>query len=145
MGERKKVRSLSFVGRGFEEKNNRVKENKPLPSQHITEEPPTKEGVLVPLDLPELHILSQERRENGTLRIGVIATTTQVACPHCQKMCVKIHDTRKRKKRDSSLQGHQVELRMSSPTGKNAVTKLRPPLVLTSRASWRIPSLSGST
>jgi transposase len=81
-----------------------------LPSQHITEEPPTKEGVLVPLDLPELHILSQERLENGTLRIGVIATTTQVACPHCQKMCVKIHDTRKRKKRDSSLRGHQVEL-----------------------------------
>jgi transposase len=81
-----------------------------LPSQHTTEETAAKEGVLVPLDLPELHILSQEWQVDGTLRIEVIATTTQVACPQCQKMCVKIHATRKRKKRDSSLRGHQVEL-----------------------------------
>jgi hypothetical protein len=81
-----------------------------LPSQHITEETATKEGVLVPLDLPELHIVRQEWLANGTLRIEVIATRTQAACPHCQRMCVKIHDTRGRKKRDSALRGHQVEL-----------------------------------
>lgn len=39
-----------------------------------------------------------------------MATTTQATCPHCQKLCVKIHDTRPRKNRDSSLRGHQVEL-----------------------------------
>lgn len=81
-----------------------------MPSQHTTEEITAKEGVLVPLDLPELHLLSQEWQVDGTLRIEVIATTTQVVCPHCQKLCVKIHDTRKRKKRDRSLRDHQVEL-----------------------------------
>ncbi|MGH2479265.1 MAG: ISL3 family transposase [Ktedonobacteraceae bacterium] len=64
----------------------------------------------MPLDLPDLHILRQEWQEDGTLSIEVIATTTQVACPHCQKRCVKIHDTRKRKKRDRSLREHPVEL-----------------------------------
>jgi hypothetical protein len=47
-----------------------------LPSQHIIEETAKKEGVFVPLDLPELHILSQECQADGTIRIGVIATTT---------------------------------------------------------------------
>src|SRR5205807_7102337 len=85
-----------------------------LPSQHITEqiteEAANSEAILVPLDLEELHIVSQEWLANGTIKVEVMATTTQAACPHCQKMCVKIHDTRPRKKRDSSLRGHQVEL-----------------------------------
>ena len=81
-----------------------------MPSQHTTEEPPAKEGIVVPLDLPELHILSQEWQANGTIRIEVIATTTQAACPDCQKICVKIHDTRPRKKRDISLREHPIEL-----------------------------------
>jgi transposase len=81
-----------------------------LPSQHTTEENATKEGVLVPLDLPEMHILTQEWRANGTIRVEVIATTTQATCPNCQKKCVKIHDTRARKKRDVALREHQVEL-----------------------------------
>jgi transposase len=81
-----------------------------LPSQHTTEGTPAKEGVVVPLDLPELQIVNQECLANGTLRIEVIATTTQATCPNCQKRCVKIHDRRPRKKRDISLRGHQVEL-----------------------------------
>ena len=81
-----------------------------MPSQHTTEESTAKEGVLVPLDLPELHIVSQQWQGNGTIRIEVIATTTQAACPDCQKICVKIHDTRPRKKRDISLWGHPIEL-----------------------------------
>jgi transposase len=101
---------LSFVGLGRSKKPKPSQGEQALPSQHTTEETAVKEGVLVPLDLPELHILSQERQVDGTLRIEVIATTTQLACPHCQRMCVKIHDTRKRTKRDSSLRGHQVEL-----------------------------------
>ena len=54
--------------------------------------------------------MSQEWLANGTIKIEVMATTTQATCPHCQKIGVKIHDTRARKKRDSSLRGHQVEL-----------------------------------
>jgi transposase len=81
-----------------------------LPSQHTTEETPAKEGIVVPLDLPELHIVNQEWQANGTIRIEVIATTTQATCPDCQKICVKIHDTRPRKKRDISLREHPIEL-----------------------------------
>jgi len=81
-----------------------------LPSQHTTEESVPKEGMWVPLDLPDLHILSQACQPNGTIRVEVRAATTQVACPYCQQKCVKIHDTRKRKKRDVALRGYQVEL-----------------------------------
>lgn len=81
-----------------------------MPSQHITEESIAEEGVWVPLDLPELHILSQTSQPNGTLQVEVIARATQVACPYCQQKCVKVHDTRKRKKRDRVLRDYQVEL-----------------------------------
>jgi transposase len=85
-----------------------------LPSQHITERIPEEaaksKAILVPLDLEELQIVSQEWLADGTIKVEVMATTTQAACPHCQNMCVKIHDTRPRKKRDSSLRDHQVEL-----------------------------------
>ncbi len=57
-----------------------------------------------------MHIVHQEWLANGTIRMEVIAITPQAACPHCQKRCVKIHDTRPRKKRDLSLRGHPVEL-----------------------------------
>lgn len=66
--------------------------------------------MLVPLDLDELHIVSQKWLADGTIRVEVMATTTQAPCPHCQKRCVKIHDTRPRKKRDRALRGHPVEL-----------------------------------
>jgi transposase len=81
-----------------------------LPSQHTTEETVRGEGIFVPLDLSELHVLKQEWRANGTIRVEVIATTTQATCPKCQNKCVKIHDTRARKKRDVALRDHQVEL-----------------------------------
>ncbi len=81
-----------------------------MPNQHITAETATSEAIRVPLDLDELHIVSQEWLANGTIRVEVMATTTQATCPQCQKKCVKIHDTRPRKKRDISLRGHQVEL-----------------------------------
>lgn len=57
-----------------------------LPGQHTTEEDPAQtEGIFVPLDLSELHILNQKRQADGTIRIEVIAKTTQAVCPSCQK------------------------------------------------------------
>ena len=81
-----------------------------MPSQHTREEAANRKAILVPLDLDELQIVSQEWLANGTIRVEVIATRTQARCPHCQNICVKIHDTRPRKKRDIALRGHQVEL-----------------------------------
>lgn len=81
-----------------------------MPSQHTTEDVANHEAILVPLDLDELQIVSQQWCANGSIKVEVIATTTQAICPHCQKRCVKIHDTRPRKKRAIALRGHQVEL-----------------------------------
>ena len=81
-----------------------------MPNQHITDDAVRTEGIVVPLDLPELRILSQELQANGTIRVEVIATATQASCPQCHKPCVKIHDTRARKKRVLALREHQVEL-----------------------------------
>ena len=81
-----------------------------MPNQHTTEDAASSEAMLVPLDLDELHIVSQHWLANGTIRVEVMATTTQAACPHCQHICVKIHDMRPRKKRDMALRGHPVEL-----------------------------------
>lgn len=81
-----------------------------MPSQHTTEEVARQAAILVPLDLEGLRIVSQEWLANGTIRVEVMATTTQASCPQCQSPCVKIHDTRARKKRDCALREHAVEL-----------------------------------
>ncbi len=81
-----------------------------MSNQHITDDTAMSEAILVPLDLDDLHIVSQEWLANGTIRVEVMATTTQATCPDCQHICVKIHDTRPRKKRDMALRGHPVEL-----------------------------------
>lgn len=64
----------------------------------------------VPFDMPELHLLSQVCQETGVIQIEAVARATQAICPYCQRKCVKIHDTRKRKKRDLALRGYRVEL-----------------------------------
>jgi transposase len=81
-----------------------------LSSQHTTGEAANNEAILVPLDLDGLHIVSQQWLANGTIRVEVMSPTTQATCPHCHKQCVKIHDTRPRKKRDCALREHPVEL-----------------------------------
>ena len=81
-----------------------------MPKQHTTEAAIDHEAILVPLDLAEFHSVNQEWLATGTIRVEVMATTTQATCPHCHKPCVKIHDTRPRKKRDRALREHRVEL-----------------------------------
>ena len=81
-----------------------------MPNQHTTEAAVNHEAILVPLDLAEFQIVKQEWLTNGTIRVEVMATATQAPCPHCHKQCVKIHDTRPRKKRDCALREHRVEL-----------------------------------
>lgn len=40
----------------------------------------------------------------------MIATTNQASCPSCQQVCVKVHDTRGRAKRDVALREYHVRL-----------------------------------
>ncbi len=83
--------------------------------QHIIENQPEAEseqrqGIRVPLDLPELEIVSQSLQADGSLEVHVKAITDRQACPTCGKVCVKIHDTRGRGKKDLALANHQVRL-----------------------------------
>jgi len=82
-----------------------------MQGQHtIQEAMDQREGILVPLDLPEFRIHRQEWQTDGTIKVEVIAITTQARCPHCQRVSRKIHDRRARRKRDLPLRHHQVEL-----------------------------------
>ncbi len=81
-----------------------------MPDQHTTEKAVTHEAILVPLDLEGLQIVSQQWLANGTISVEVMATTPKAICPHCHTQCVKIHDTRPRKKRDCALREHRVEV-----------------------------------
>jgi transposase len=79
--------------------------------QHIiNEDRDQREGILVPLDLPEFRIQRQQWQADGTITVEVMAIAFHAMCPHCQKMSMKIHDTRARRKRDSPLRHQKVEL-----------------------------------
>jgi transposase len=69
-----------------------------------------QEGIVVPLDLGALRILKQDLQEDGSIEVEVIATTDRARCPHCQRVSVKVHDTRPRRKRDIALRGHRIVL-----------------------------------
>lgn len=86
-----------------------------MSSQHIigTQTDGTGEqqkGIIVPLDLPELEIVSQSLRADGSIEVHVRAIKEKDACPKCGNMCVKVHDVRERVKKDRSLGHHQVLL-----------------------------------
>ena len=82
-----------------------------MPQQHSTEEKANQEqGMVVPLELAGLRLLTQELQPDGTLRIEVIGTNERASCPHCQNVCVKQHDVRPRSKRDVPLREHRVEV-----------------------------------
>ncbi len=72
--------------------------------------PIKQEGMVVPLDLGALRILKQDLQEDGSIEVEVIATTDRARCPHCQRVSVKVHDTRPRRKRDIPLRGHRIVL-----------------------------------
>lgn len=79
-----------------------------MPNQHSIEGQTS--GIIVPLDLPDLQILTQCLHNDGSLEVHVIATSDREACPRCGSICRKIHDTRERVKRDSPLRTSQVQL-----------------------------------
>lgn len=81
-----------------------------MQKQHITEAANLKEGIVVPFDVPEFHLLTQAWQPDGSIRVEVIASAPDATCPHCQCSCNKLHDTRARKKRDMALGAHRIEL-----------------------------------
>jgi transposase len=86
-----------------------------MPSQHITgagsaQGEPNQEGIVVPLELGGLRILKQQMQSDGSIEVEVIATIGRARCPHCQRVSVKVHDTRPRRKRDMALRGHRIVL-----------------------------------
>ena len=89
-----------------------------MPSQHSIavqsgSEGEQQGGIIVPLDLPEFKILSQEVQADGSIAVHVMALTDREACPRCRTICVKVHDTRKRGKRDIQLRTYQIRLVVS--------------------------------
>ena len=101
--------SLPFVSFGMN-KIAKCKQEQVMLHQHTIDtqshlENVTTQGILVPLDLAELKIVSQSLQADGSIEVHVIATTDRAGGPTCQQMCVKIHDTRERRKRDISLRG----------------------------------------
>lgn len=86
-----------------------------MPSQHIIAvqsqaESQQSEGIVVPLDLPDLKILKQEVQADGSIAVHVRALTDRETCPRCRNICVKVHDTRMRVKRDIDLRNYQIRL-----------------------------------
>ena len=67
-----------------------------------------QEGIVVPLELEALRIRKHQVQEDGRIEVEVIATTDRARCPHCQRVCVKVHDRRPRRKRDLPLRGHRL-------------------------------------
>lgn len=73
-------------------------------------EPEPNQGIIVPLDLPEFEILSQSIGSSESIEVHVRAKQESVACPRCGEESCKVHDTRKRIKRDMRLGAYQVYL-----------------------------------
>jgi transposase len=70
----------------------------------------SKQGIIVPLDLPEFEILSQSLGPGESIEVQVRAKKESAVCPRCGEESSKVHDTRKRIKRDIQLGAYQVSL-----------------------------------
>lgn len=70
----------------------------------------SNQGIIVPLDVPEFEIVSQSLRADGSIEVQVKARNESAACPNCGKSSTKIHERRKRVKRDIPIRNHQVSL-----------------------------------
>lgn len=86
-----------------------MREQHTIDDQMLAVSSPTQ-GILVPLDLADFRIVSQSLQPDGSIEVQVIAITDRAACPTCQKICVKIHDTRGRVKRDIALRTYPIRL-----------------------------------
>lgn len=91
----------------------------PLPAlQEPSRACPAREAIVVPLDLSEFRIVRQEVQADGSIEVEVIGTNERACCPHCGRICTKVHDRRLRRKRDRSLRDHQVVLVVQKPRFK---------------------------
>jgi predicted RNA-binding Zn-ribbon protein involved in translation (DUF1610 family) len=63
------------------------------------------QGIIVPLDLPEFDMLSQCIRANASIEVEVRTRKESAVCPRCGEERSKVHDSRKRVKRDIQLRG----------------------------------------
>jgi len=86
-----------------------------MPEKHTRDEQRAREsqanqGIIVPLDLPEFEIVSQCMGADGSIEVQVRAREESQACPRCGEESSKVHDRRKRVKRDIQLRGYQVYL-----------------------------------
>jgi transposase len=96
-------------------KNTPSQRGQVMSSQHIIGDQPDgtgeqRKGIIVPLDLPELEIMSQSLQADGSIEVRVRAIKEREACPGCGKICVKIHDIRERVKQDMAIGNHHVRL-----------------------------------
>ncbi len=78
-----------------------------------------QEGMVVPWDLGALRLLKQPLQEDGRIEVEVLATTKRANCPHGQRVSVKVHDTRPRRKCDIPRRGHRM---VSGPSVRQAAT-----------------------
>lgn len=69
-----------------------------------------EESIAVPLDLPGLRVVDQQRSARGELEVTVIGAQERVACPQCGGLSAKRHDVRSRRKRDVMLGAFPVIL-----------------------------------
>lgn len=86
-----------------------------MPDKHSTNgqrtgESEPNQGIIVPLDLPEFTLLSQSMGADESIEVHVRAREESQTCPRCGRASGKVHDTRKRVKRDIQLRGYQVSL-----------------------------------
>lgn len=84
-----------------------------MPSQHTKEsvvEIVCQEGIVIPLNLPEFRLVSQQWHEDGSLSLKVIAVRDSAICPFCHQSSQQLHDCRERVKRDVKLREYPVKL-----------------------------------
>jgi transposase len=103
---------LSFVRKGRKHQSESNK-GQAMPQKHTRDEQERREcepkqGIIVPLDLPEFEIVSQCMRTDGRIEVQVRAKKESDVCPRCGEMSENIHDRRKRVKRDSMLRSYQM-------------------------------------
>jgi transposase len=67
-------------------------------------------GIMVPLGLEGLRVLSQLVGPEGELEVTVMSTQTRAPCPRCGRVSAQQHDVRSRRKRDLAVGGWRVVL-----------------------------------